>query len=345
MMHLVLSVAAFALCFFGADAGLSCLDASGSAVDWYVAIKLPDGSEYALFGDDGFKVQGALNKSANPIENTLRQVYSQDATAVSSSIAYVLYNDEMPNGTTVTDRAHMKGALGFDSTSGFWLIHSTPRFPPFVRDGYTWPADEDDYGQHYLCITLGAETFNKVGSMLQIDHASIYDANVPESLRNVAPLLVGAIDGDHVTTATANETNFNSYSGGGIFTGFAKNSQWNNALYEQLVEPYFKQGMQFETWQNGAGGKMPSCCTPKCSYDSYNNVGIRLSSGQSWLESQDHSKWGISLDSSNPIVCLGDINRQTSQAGRGGGTYCQSDASLWKAFSSIITGKVPCSSS
>jgi len=323
--------------------GLGCLDNSGAAADTFISLKLPHGSEYALYSDSGgFKVTGALNQTGNPIGNTLKQLYSKSASGA-SDFGYVLYSDEMPNGTTVSDHAHMKGVLGFDSTGGFWLIHSTPRFPPVLKDTYAWPEDEDIYGQHYMCLTLSTDTFEKIGQLLLIDYPSVYDASIPDTLSHSVPSLVAVLQGQHNTSSTATSMSFSSKGFASSITAFAKNSQWNNALYEDLVEPYFKLGMQWETWQNGAGGKMPSCCTPKCQYDTYNNVGIKLDSGETWLEADDHSKWGISTDSSQPVVCIGDINRQTSQAQRGGGTYCLESDSVWKAFSDIITNKEPCS--
>jgi hypothetical protein len=50
---------------------------------------------------------------------------------------------------------------------------------------------------------------------------------------------------------------------------------------------------------------------------------------------QDHSKWCIS-DSAKYTACVGDINRQTSQANRGGGSLCYQLKGLWKAFNVLV---------
>jgi hypothetical protein len=59
-------------------------------------------------------------------------------------------------------------------------------------------------------------------------------------------------------------------------------------------------------------------------------------SGETWFESSDHSKWAISIFPRLAHVCVGDINKQRSQANRGGGTYCMQSAPLHRAFSALL---------
>jgi len=123
------------------------------------------------------------------------------------------------------------------------------------------------------------------------------------------------------------------------FMMFAKNSAWNNELYEYLVQPYYQTGGYFETWQNGVGS-LPSWCPPKYSYTSQNVELVSIGNQVNWVNSKDHSKWGVFVGS--PNLCIGDINRQTGQYNRGGGTVCCSISSLYKSFSSIVTGTMAC---
>jgi hypothetical protein len=62
-----------------------------------------------------------------------------------------------------------------------------------------------------------------------------------------------------------------------------------------------------------------------------------------WLV-QDHSKWGISTDAAAApnIVCIGDINRMTSQRKRGGGAVCILASNLWTALNTAITAHNSC---
>ena len=44
---------------------------------------------------------------------------------------YVMWNDEFPGGDPPVweGGAHAKGVLGLDQSSGFYLLHSVPKFP------------------------------------------------------------------------------------------------------------------------------------------------------------------------------------------------------------------------
>lgn len=70
---------------------------------------------------------------------------------------------------------------------------------------------------------------------------------------------------------------------------------------------------------------MPSYCQPTYNWTSENILTIALDreAGVVWNDTQDHSKWGLTLASDTDrgsYVCIGDINRMLSQADRGGGT-------------------------
>lgn len=56
------------------------------------------------------------------------------------------------------------GDIAFDQTSGFWLVHSVPKFPPHLQDGYGYPDSGMMFGQSFLCITLDYKYFNVIGS-------------------------------------------------------------------------------------------------------------------------------------------------------------------------------------
>lgn len=57
----------------------------------------------------------------------------------------------------------------------------------------------------------------------------------------------------------------------------------------------------------------------------------------------DHSKWGLALDTTSNYVCVGGINRMQSQRQRGGGTLCFQNANLHSALLSCIATQDPCS--
>ena len=121
-------------------AQLQCRDESGKAVNWYVVYKFPKikngekpldtGYRYAFItsnDNNGWTLsEYGVNDSKNSIfGQTLAPIYS---TKLSSSISYLEYNDEPPEGETKGDGAHAKGVLASDESIGFWLIHSVPHF-------------------------------------------------------------------------------------------------------------------------------------------------------------------------------------------------------------------------
>merc|ERR1712113_167233 len=130
-------------------------------------------------------------------------------------------------------------------------------------------------------------------------------------------------------------------AGSTTFRSFFKSSKWGKLLYEEFVQPYFSVDMRWETWMNGINPD-DTFCKPEYEYDSINVRTVHLAS-EEWKETQDHSKWGVATEnSSTPVVCIGDINRQQSQNHRGGGTVCIVNKYMWQAFSSIVETEDPC---
>lgn len=53
--------------------------------------------------------------------------------------------------------------LGFDNESGFWLVHSTPKFPDYTNKTYSWPHNGIRNGQTFLCVTYAYQTLGLIG--------------------------------------------------------------------------------------------------------------------------------------------------------------------------------------
>jgi deoxyribonuclease-2 len=334
--------------------GMQCIGDSNSPVDWYVVLKFPGGSGYAY--TDSETVHLGLRKSPYELESatdgavthTLRQIYNDDDE---EEVGFAKYNDDDPNDHAHGTGGHTKGVVGWEGETGFWLIHSVPRFPSFAKDGaYAGlPDNELRYGQSMLCLSLDVATLDDVASQLLIGYPWVYDTNFPskfeDSMPNMKKLSQGEKHGDYESHSLAVRT-----LGGTSFRTFYKSPKWESFLYEEMVQQYYKTGMLWETWMNGINPD-PSFCTPKYAYDSINVRRVSVT-GHDWKETQDHSKWGIAKpkggDSNEPgipLVCIGDINRQASQNHRGGGTTCIINDDLHEAFTGIITTADKCSSS
>lgn len=343
------------LYFFGlAAAGPSCVDMNENPVDWFFIYKANDGFAFA-YTDANDNSGGALkmtdkflNDTKDALGSTLQQLYTAKTTT-----SYVAYNDEVPaivsahiraklNVTLAkvgspTGGAHAKGILAADSSGGFWLVHSVPKFPDLTAASFAYDTS-DIYAQSFLCLSLNHDDVQNAAYQLQFFHPDIYSSNlvVSHKYTNISDLIDGTrYEGANVLTVQAGST---------TITSFAKSNSWGKDLYEDLVCPYFDQGFQWETWRRSP--KEPSYCTPTYKYDSINVNSIAFpDSDTKWSYTQDHAKWGLSLDAKLPVVCIGGINRMSSQRARGGGTVCMKRPAFWNAMNAIVAGSDGCSSS
>lgn len=312
-------------------AGLQCLDDNNNPIDWWFMYKLPDGYRYG-YKDSADSSTVSLELASNPLNrttdgalgSTLHQVY-EDKTG----LAYVFYNDEPPVGSTPSSNsAHAKGVMASDGTSGFWLIHSVPKFPDLTAVDFTFPSGGEIYGQTFLCLTLPNSEINSLTTQLQYDKVSVYESNLPSGIS--WPNLQSLIDGNFIDGTNILNT---QTIGGASFTSFAKSPSWGQDLYENLVLPQLKTGFMWETWRRRPF--LDPYCPPSYSYASV-NVETFILGGKTFKYTQDHSKWGAELPGGSDWVCVGDINRMGSQRARGGGTMCTVSTPLWSALTGVV---------
>ncbi|ETN83806.1 deoxyribonuclease II [Necator americanus] len=110
-------------------------------------------------------------------------------------------------------------------------------------------------------------------------------------------------------------------------------------LWHDFIAPNLKTSMAVETWRSGGANDVGSQCGMKLDVYDISNVTVL---GKSFANSQDHSKWGASMNSEVPAVCIGDVNRQVSQFKRGGGAVCIEDEKLWMTFYHSVAGYEDC---
>src|SRR5262249_45294385 len=103
-------------------------------------------------------------------------------------MGWFFYNDENPiTGKTNGTLGHTKGVLAFDlgSNTGFWLVQSTPKFPPQTR--YSFPSTGMPNAQTLLCITLqNADTAQSIArQMFAAQQPNVYlTSKVPVDLES-----------------------------------------------------------------------------------------------------------------------------------------------------------------
>jgi len=332
-----------------ATAALSCKDDGGSSVDSYTMLKTPNDADYFYADASSPELKMSSKKvsykTTGALANTLSQIYGK------SSVAYAMYNDEHPDGKKVgSPRAHAKGVLAFNSAGGFWLVHSVPGFPIEGSKKYSGCCSNGlTYGQSFMCLTLDHAELNKVVKQYKINWPSIYDSADLSSSKADVPDFSDWVGGGRDKATPSSSVDIKTRAGVS-FTVFAKSAAWANDLYENLVSPSLQSGLVVQTWQNGGGNNGAYCKGKACSVCPGGKYGwdvvdalAQKRGSVSWEIHQDHSKWAISSSSSDGHVCVGDINRQTSQRKRGGGTTCQKNPALWASFHGGISQEGSCS--
>jgi len=364
------------------DGTPKCISESGASVDWFFIYKQPNGLTYAYTDSQSSSTtlklaNGNLDSSSTSLVQTLAQVYT-----AKSSLAYLAWNDEVPTGVNdnadsldplntsslsqglmsdktsntpsssrnmsvnamggpANDDAHAKGILATDGSKGFWLIHSVPKFPDLSQKTFSWTASTT-YGQSMLCISVSASTVEDIAAVLLYANLGIYSSNLPSSLRSSLPNMADLIDDKDSDGSTSKVI---ESVGGQRFTIFSKSESWGQDLYEKLVSPTLKVSFFWETWRRTP--QLPSYCKgSQYAWDELNvqEIDFTAGGGTKFSYTKDHAKWGISETSSSPWVCVGDINRMTSQRERGGGTACFEHRALYDGLNAVISKHDACDS-
>ena len=338
-----------------AKSRISALDENGKPVDWWFIYKVPQlsagagsdkatGYEYVYY-DSAIdankdpkkrvvsKSPNVLNGGKGALNQTLDLVFKNFKNPAKST-GWILYNDEMPASQTNQNRSddhhkgHTKGVIAFDTASetAYWLLHSWPKY---VEPG----AKEDPtpkYGQTYLCISLDIDTARKIAKqMTNHQEPQIYLPNTAD-LKETDPLYLLTKPLNPKPSKAGDAISLTSI-GGMPFKVIAKNKEWNDDFWNDLVGPTLKDDMDVETWIRGPIPPMADSDGIHKTFDvKYINLGA-LGAHWAWPETHDHAKWGITLH--DPWVCIGDINRMISQRQRGGGTIAFQNKTLWQALS------------
>ncbi|GMT36775.1 hypothetical protein PFISCL1PPCAC_28072, partial [Pristionchus fissidentatus] len=339
-------------------AAISCQNQYNFDVPWFAAYKFPKMAGEPSDSADGygFYYLDSTSKASfkpspvslklphNAIGYSLAPYYERQNDA---DLLHVFYNDEPAlNNTKMAEHlagriseaasvelGHTKGVLLFDKTSGsgIWLIHSVPKFPP--ADFYVYPETGTDYGQQFLCLTLDVHTLAQLGTVMFYNHPDIYSQHLPDWAAQIAPDLVKVINKQY--NKDPNDTNMKqplSVKGAEKIKMdvFAKTHLFNDDLWAGAVAPVYGS-MEVETWRRGY--LIDTVCNSP--FPVYDAQEIKVGGSAEFKYTKDHSKYGRTLDAKDKVVCIGDINRMTSQFKRGGGTVCITDDELWTAYDLI----------
>lgn len=343
-------------------------DGYGQPIDWWFVYKLPHnigpgrnstGNEF-LYCDSAWNPElhlskHKLNDTRNAVTQTLRQIFSGDADT-----GYVLWNDEIPptrahpHPSNNGSKGHSKGVLAFNrkTDSGLYMLHSTPRFP---ADGeIELPDDEREYGQTFLCVSLRYSTASQIAEILRIhNEPQVYASkHLPDDMHS--PLVKLAREdhrppgGKHPLFA---DFKFRSKDRN-EFRLFAKNKRWSEPtggalhgkdFWNHLVGPALRDNIDVETWRRG---EVFANVEPGSNRITMDVLGVNLAAigyhGYQWPFTKDHAKWGSTEHRPagfflrHPgFVVIADINRDQTQAKRGGGGLAFQHDGIWRAFRSV----------
>lgn len=334
----------FSLTLFEVNADFGCLDENGKPIDWFYLYKLPErkdiysGLEYIYLTSTANTKWHLSTKRISDLDSfaghTISQLFGKN------DVASIMYNDQPPPGRDSKNSfGHSKGVIAADSKNGFWMIHSVPGYPLALSDKkYEYPTSGQVYGQSFLCITMNEDNVNKAAEQLLYNKPYIYSHSMPAALKTKLSNFEKAIEGKWIKTSPHSKEIEIKSNGGSTFKSFGKSSEFNNDLYANLVASNLKTSLYVESWRKGVGN-MPASCGS--SHKVYNIKEILVTDLKyPFSTTHDHSKWAVG---ETEWICIGDINRQDSQKGRGGGTVCQNNKNVHDAYKKLIHSHDTCS--
>ena len=245
-------------------------------------------------------------------------------------------------------KGHTKGIILFDATSAIWIVHSIPHYPPKSNQQYSIQSSQCVYGQSMLCMSLSIEKLDQIGLQLLYNYPQVYESFIPDHLNHMSVLsnLARVINGDFVTMAPWFNLNYIETRNGEHLLSFAKFTKYGDDLYSGLVAPNLNSNLLTETWNNGAG-TLDSNCSDSLQFQVHNIEQVKFDQfGLRFSVHRDHSKWAVTSGVTSKIVCIGDINRQSEQFKRAGGTVCfMNNEKVWSEYNLLVDQIQPCKNS
>ena len=324
-----------------------CQDEDGNQVGWWSIIKLHGGvTSYGYVDSNTVTYKGPL------LLRTTGTLDCGTKCALGATLSQVIedrlgsfrvqWNDELPaafasNYKTGTS-GHTKGVISGNETGGFLLIHSVPKFPDLSGSAFSWGSASTTYGQSFFCMSLDAENIEIAASGLLYADPLTYDSFMPNGLSKVYPTVTKLIAGQRSEGTSL--VNLSTTPDNSMVSYFSKSGSTGIDIFEDVIQPSLMVDMYVETWRRPP--VMDSYCNPPHTWESINvnNLAFVDEKGNdvSFKYTQDHSKFSIAVNSTSQKhwVCIGDMNRMTSQWTRGGGMVCVRHAALYNPLLSSV---------
>lgn len=324
-----------------------CQSPENKKVEWYVIFLFPSTASksktlsYGYFDNlsKDLKYYKFENDSFPPLKIPT-QLDGIDANA--DKVNYFFWNDDMTSEeqkkSAGAGKAHSKGGLAYDKDTGYFLLHSLPRFPKRNSEGVFYkelPDNAGKFGQTFICLSL-----DKDNSVSIVDHLNIINPqiivkhgdtdNVDKKNDAVAKFIKNRGDSKLPTTKISTISTNKE-----VFTFFAKGKNYDKLPYDTLIPEHYKDGLFVETWTKPA--MLDSICDGD--YEIVNVENLKFGEFE-FDKNMEHSKWAVSKTKN--IACFGDLNRTESQKNRGGLTVCFENKKLADLMKKAIVNKESC---
>jgi deoxyribonuclease-2 len=183
------------------------------------------------------------------------------------------------------------------------------------------------YAQHLLCLSLNTQTLNSISNKFLLNRPQIYEYSINTNKYEYINDLIN----EKFSDKNICDSEILQSIGGFSFKLYAKSAEWNNDLYSECITPSESDTLLVESWIRGSA-EGPIC--PITKFDTLDIKYLDFGNNNNWSETNDHSKWAITMN--NNIICMGDINRMTTQYLRGGGSTCFNDSILHDILKTAI---------
>ncbi|XP_077526666.1 plancitoxin-1-like isoform X1 [Haemaphysalis longicornis] len=309
----------------GVNARVSCMDENNNEVPWFFIYKFRNGTEYAYVDKHTPDTKHwpvsskSIASDEGALANTIGRLWGPNKP---KDLIYAVYNDQWGNKTD--DGGHTKGVFMFDAQTAVWLIHSVPNFPGNLDDErYEYPTSGERNGQVALCVTFKSGQEKTIAEHLLLQHPNIYAK--PRTFKKEEYPHLDRLFNGKFTTARPWVLHDKLYDIEGTeFRSFAKHGNFDKDVYSGLVAPGLESSLRVFTWLKNQKEKVDNQFQGKYKVVNIESLTFDLDGGVTKKGSRtvDHSKWAISFESKHSYVCVGTLNREKTQFGRGGETLC-----------------------
>jgi hypothetical protein len=301
-----------------------CVNPEGKEVDWFVVFLFPETSNKNVKLSYGYYDDSLTNMKYVEYSDKTFPGIKAIMQFEQANTDYFIWNDdatteEGEKSSSSNGKAHSKGGLIFDKTSGILFSHSLPRFPLRTDKNKviaSFPDNAGIYGQTFICINMNydnaikvAETLNLINPplLVNIEDDVLQKPGNPEILKLIKNRQDSKLPNTKITEIKSLK--------GDAFTIFSKSRNEETLPYDVQIPAYYKDGLFVETWTKPV--QIPSICKGE-------NLVINVNELQfgdfAYNKNQEHSKWAVGIK--KDVCCFGDLNRCDSQRKRGGNVIC-----------------------